>query len=238
MEQTLALLECAHQGDKKARDKLIEDNVGLVWSVVKRFRNRGVDLEDLFQIGTIGLIKAVDKFDCAYEVKFSTYAVPMIMGEIKRFLRDDGMIKISRSLKELSVKIYLLKEQLEKETGIEPTLPVLADYLNILPEEAAEALDAYRDVESLQKMIAGSDGSEVELMDRLMGNVDENECVVNRLMVEKLLEDLKGDERRLVQMRYFGDMTQVAIAKEMGMTQVQVSRMEKKILRRLKERLV
>ena len=238
MEQTLALLECAHQGDKKARDKLIEDNVGLVWSVAKRFKNRGVELEDLFQIGTIGLIKAVDKFDCSYEVRFSTYAVPMIMGEIKRFLRDDGMIKVSRGLKELSVKIYALKEQWEKETGIEPTLPVLADYLHVSPEEAAEALDAYRDVESLQKMIAGGDGNEVELMERLVKDIDENECVLNRMVVDKLLNELQGDERKLVQMRYFKDMTQVAIAKEMGMTQVQVSRMEKKILRQLRNKLV
>ena len=133
MEQTLALLECAHKGDKKARDKLIEDNMGLVWSVVKRFKNRGVELEDLFQIGSIGLIKAVDKFDCSYDVKFSTYAVPMIMGEIKRFLRDDGMIKVSRSLKELSVKLYMLKEQMEKETGQEPSLVELADRLEISP---------------------------------------------------------------------------------------------------------
>jgi len=238
MEQTLALLECAHQGDKRARDKLIEDNIGLVWNVAKRFKNRGVELEDLFQIGSIGLIKAVDKFDCSYDVKFSTYAVPMIMGEIRRFLRDDGMIKVSRSLKELSVKIYVLKERIEKETGTEPTLPVLADYLNVSPEEAAEALEIYRDVESLQKLTAGSDGNEMELMDRLATGIDENECVINKVMVENLLSELEGDEKRLVEMRYFGDMTQVAIAKEMGMTQVQVSRMEKRILRQLRNDFV
>ena len=183
MEQTLALLECAHKGDKKARDKLIEDNMGLVWSVVKRFKNRGVELEDLFQIGSIGLIKAVDKFDCSYDVKFSTYAVPMIMGEIKRFLRDDGMIKVSRSLKELSVKLYMLKEQMEKETGQEPSLVELADRLEVSPEEAAEALDAYRDVESLHKVSGNSEGNEMELMERLENNIDENECVMNRMMV-------------------------------------------------------
>lgn len=238
MEQTLALLECAHQGDKRARDKLIEDNIGLVWNVAKRFKNRGVELEDLFQIGTIGLIKAVDKFDCSYDVKFSTYAVPMIMGEIKRYLRDDGMIKVSRSLKELSMKIYLLKEKIEKETGREPTLSVLADYLHVSPEEAAEALEAYRDVESLQKLTSNSDGNEVELLERLVLEIDENEYVVNKVMVEALMDKLDGDERRLVEMRYFKDMTQVAIAKEMGMTQVQVSRMEKRILRQLRNKFV
>lgn len=237
MEQTLALLECAHKGDKKARDKLIEDNMGLVWSVVKRFKNRGVELEDLFQIGSIGLIKAVDKFDCSYDVKFSTYAVPMIMGEIKRFLRDDGMIKVSRSLKELSVKLYMLKEQMEKETGQEPSLVELADRLEVSPEEAAEALDAYRDVESLHKVIGNSEGNEMELMDRLENNIDENECVMNRMMVKKLLDTLEGQERQVVWMRYFQDMTQVSIAKELGLTQVQVSRMEKKILQRLRQNL-
>ena len=237
MEQTLALLECAHKGDKKARDKLIEDNMGLVWSVVKRFKNRGVELEDLFQIGSIGLIKAVDKFHCSYDVKFSTYVVPMIMGEIKRFLRDDGMIKVSRSLKELSVKLYMLKEQMEKETGQEPSLVELADRLEISPEEAAEALDAYRDVESLHKVIGNSEGNEMELMDRLENNIDENECVMNRMMVKKLLDTLEGQERQVVWMRYFQDMTQVSIAKELGLTQVQVSRMEKKILQRLRQNL-
>ena len=237
MEQTLALLECAHKGDKKARDKLIEDNMGLVWSVVKRFKNRGVELEDLFQIGSIGLIKAVDKFDCSYDVKFSTYAVPMIMGEIKRFLRDDGMIKVSRSLKELSVKLYMLKEQMEKETGQEPSLVELADRLEVSPEEAAEALDAYRDVESLHKVIGNSEGNEMELMERLENNIDENECVMNRMMVKKLLDTLEGQERQVVWMRYFQDMTQVSIAKELGLTQVQVSRMEKKILQRLRQNL-
>lgn len=234
MEQTLALLKCAHQGDKKARDKLIEDNMGLVWSVAKRFKNRGVDMEDLFQIGSIGLIKAVDKFDCSYEVKFSTYAVPMIMGEIKRFLRDDGMIKISRSLKELSVKLYCEKELLEKELGREPSIADLAERLGIPPEEAAEALEAYRDVESLQKMIGTGEGHEIELMDRLESAVDEKEEILNRLAVEELLNLLDGQERQLVWMRYFQDMTQVRIAQELGMTQVQVSRLEKKILGRLR----
>lgn len=235
MEQTLALIESAHQGDKKARDKLIEDNIGLVWSVVKRFKNRGVDLEDLFQIGSIGLIKAVDKFDSSYDVKFSTYAVPMIMGEIKRFLRDDGMIKVSRSLKELSTKLYMVKEQIEKESGQEPSVAELANRLQVSPEEVAEALDSYRDVESLHKMIGSGEGQEIELMDRLENDVDEKEDVINRLEVKRLLDTLEGPERQLVWMRYFQDMTQVAIARELGLTQVQVSRMEKRILQRLRQ---
>ncbi len=122
MEHTLALIARAHQGDKEARDTIFEENIGLIWSIVKRFQNRGVELEDLFQIGSIGLLKAVDKFDLSYDVKFSTYAVPMISGEIKRFLRDDGMIKVSRSLKEVCYKAYLAREKLEKSWGEIPRL--------------------------------------------------------------------------------------------------------------------
>lgn len=237
MEQTLALLERVHKGDKNARDQLIEENMGLVWSVVRRFKNRGVEIEDLFQIGTIGLIKAVDKFDSTYDVKLSTYAVPMIMGEIKRFLRDDGMIKVSRSLKERSAKLYILKEKIEKETGQEPTLTELATGIRISPEEAAEALDVYRDVESLHKMTGKEEEGGIELMERLQNDVDENEFLINRLMVKELLDTLEGDERQLIWLRYFQDMTQTAIAKEMHMSQVQVSRTEKRILERLRQKL-
>lgn len=239
MEETLALLKCAHKGDKKARDRLIEENIGLVWSVVKRFKNRGVEIEDLFQIGSIGLIKAVDKFDLSFEVRFSTYAVPMIMGEIKRFLRDDGMIKVSRSLKELSGKLYMLKEQMEKETGQEPTLAELAERLEVSPEEAAEALDSYRDVESIYKVISQGEGNgnDIELIERLENDIDENEFVLNKIIVKNLMDTLEGIERQIVWMRYFQDMTQVTIAQKLGMTQVQVSRMEKRILNRLRQEL-
>ena len=235
MQETLALLKSAHKGDKKARDRLIEENIGLVWSVVKRFKNRGVEMEDLFQIGSIGLIKAVDKFDSSYHVQFSTYAVPMIVGEIKRFLRDDGMIKVSRSLKELSGKLYMQKEQMEKETGQEPTLTELADCLGVTPEEAAEALDSYRDVESIYKIIGQGDGHDMELIERLENNIDENEYVINKIVVQNMMDTLEGRERQIVWMRYFENMTQVTIAKKLGMTQVQVSRLEKKILKRLRE---
>ena len=140
MERTLRLIQRAHEGDKEARDILVEENVGLVWSIVRRFQNRGVESEDLFQIGTIGLIKAVDKFDCSYEVCFSTYAVPMIAGEIKRYLRDDGILKVSRSLKETAGKAYRIREQQEKQTGREPTVREIAGILGIPPEELMEAL--------------------------------------------------------------------------------------------------
>ena len=237
MTDTRALMERAHQGDKKARDKLIEENVGLIWSIARRFKNRGVELEDLFQIGSIGLIKAVDKFDCSYDVQLSTYAVPMIMGEIKRYLRDNGMLKVSRSLKELSYKIYTAREQMEKLLGREPDISELSAYLKVPAEDIAAAVDAARDVVSLQMVIYSGEGNDISLMDRLEDKEDKNEQLLNRMMVERMMELLDEKERQLVEMRYFKDMTQSAIADELGMSQVQVSRLEKKILRFLREKL-
>ena len=161
MERTLRLIQRAHEGDKEARDILVEENVGLVWSIVRRFQNRGVESEDLFQIGTIGLIKAVDKFDCSYEVCFSTYAVPMIAGEIKRYLRDDGI------LKETAGKAYRIREQQEKQTGREPTVREIAGILGISPEELMEAMESYAQVESLQQTIYQGEGNTILLIDKL-----------------------------------------------------------------------
>ncbi|MCI5699299.1 MAG: SigF/SigG family RNA polymerase sporulation sigma factor [Lachnospiraceae bacterium] len=230
MEDTLALLERAHQGDKDARNMLVEENVGLVWSIVRRFKNRGVELEDLFQIGSIGLIKAIDKFDTEYDVKFSTYAVPMIMGEIKRYLRDNGMIKVSRSVRELSLKVYHTRERMENRLGREPTLSEIAGELGVMPEEVATAVDAAAEIESLSKVIYQGDGHEIELIDRLEEKKDRNEEVLNQMVLEKAMTYLDDKEKRILDMRYFQDKTQSAIAKELGMSQVQVSRMEKKIL--------
>lgn len=237
MADTRALMERAHQGDKKARDLLIEENVGLIWSIARRFKNRGVELEDLFQIGSIGLIKAVDKFDCSYDVQLSTYAVPMIMGEIKRYLRDNSMLKVSRGLKELAYKIYTAREQMEKSLGREPDVEELSRELKVSAEDIVEALEAARDVESLHMIIYSGEGNDISLMERLEDKEDKNEHLLNQMMVERMMEYLDERERKLVEMRYFQDMTQAAIAKEMGMSQVQVSRMEKKILHFLRGKL-
>ena len=137
MDHTIALIEKSHNGDKEAREQLVEENIGLIWCVVKRFYGRGIEAEDLFQIGSIGLLKAVDKFDPAFEVKFSTYAIPMILGELKRFFRDDGMIKVSRSIKENQHRVYLAREKIEKELGREPSLKEIAEMLEMPPEEVA-----------------------------------------------------------------------------------------------------
>lgn len=237
MQDTLALLISAHQGDKEARNMLVEENVGLIWSIVRRFKNRGVELEDLFQIGSIGLIKAIDKFDTKYDVKFSTYAVPMIMGEIKRYLRDNGMVKVSRSIKELSFKVYHTREAMEKTLDREPTLAEIAQELGVLPEEVVTAVDAAAEVESLSKIIYQGEGHDIALIDKLEEKRDQNEELLNQMVIEKAMEYLDEKEKMLLDMRYFQEKTQSAIAKELGMTQVQVSRMEKKILMYLRGKM-
>ena len=237
MEHTLALIERAHQGDKEARDLIFQENIGLVWSIVKRFQNRGVDLEDLFQIGSIGLLKAVDKFDTSYEVKFSTYSVPMISGEIKRFLRDDGMIKVSRSLKETCYKAYLAREKLEKKMGRDPQIQEMAKEIGIPEEELIQALDSSAEIESLQKTIYRGEGNDICLLDKLEEKRDRQEESLNRILLEEILGSLSPQERQLIYMRYFQERTQTEIAGELGISQVQVSRMEKKILKRLREQI-
>ena len=234
MEHTLALIKSAHDGDKIARDTLIEENIGLVWSIVKRFQNRGVEMEDLFQIGSIGLIKAVDKFDTSYEVQFSTYAVPMIAGEIKRFLRDDGMLKVSRPLKEMAGKAYGVRESLEKKSGREPTVTEIAEEMEVPVEELMMAMEAGAQVESLQQVIYQGDGNDISLLDKLEEKENANEKLLNRLFLEEILGELDGKERELIFKRYFLEKTQSAIAEEMGISQVQVSRLEKKILLKLR----
>lgn len=230
-DRTLALIGQAHQGDKAARDTLFEENIGLIWSVVKRFRNRGVDMDDLFQIGSIGLLKAVDHFNLDFEVRFSTYAVPMIAGEIKRFLRDDGMIRVSRSLKEVSYKAYAVRERLEKELKREPTVEEIAAAAGVSAEELVMATEAAAEVESLQQVIYQGDGVDISLQDKLTEKENAQERVLDRLLLEEILQYLEPEERKLIYMRYFQDMTQSQIAEKLGVSQVQVSRMEKKILK-------
>ena len=237
MEHTLALITLAHEGDKEARDTLIEENIGLVWSIVKRFQNRGVETEDLFQIGSIGLIKAVDKFDPSYQVQFSTYAVPMITGEIKRFLRDDGMLKVSRSLKELAGRIYSTRDEIEKRLGREPALFEVAGELGISQEDLVMAMESGAQIESLQQVIYQGEGNDISLMDKLEEQETLGEQVVDRLFLEDMLKSLDGEERKLIYMRYFQEKTQAVIAAELGISQVQVSRLEKKILDKLRKKI-
>lgn len=237
MEQTLALIEKSHKGDKDARNTLVESNMGLVYTIARRFCGRGCEMEDLIQIGSIGLLKAIDKFDPSFEVRFSTYAVPMIAGEIKRFLRDDGMIKVSRSLKETAAKACMARERLEKHYGREPTLEELSEEIGIGREEIVMAMESATEVESLHKTIYQGDGNAISLMDRLEEEKDAGEELLNHMLLNTLLGTLDERERELLRLRYFEDMTQVQVAQRMDMTQVQVSRLEKRILGRLREKI-
>ncbi len=225
MEKTMVLIERSHHGDKKAREQLVEENMGLIWSIVKRFSGRGTDMEDLFQIGAMGLIKAIDKFDPSFEVKFSTYAVPMIAGEIKRFLRDDGIVKVSRTLKENCWKIKRETENFRRQAG---------------REDIAQALESSAEVESIYKTIPQKDGSEICLLDRMesQNQAGGMQQLLNRVVLEQLLMELPDMERRLIIMRYMQDKTQSEVARVLGVSQVQVSRLEKRILKQMREKLV
>lgn len=234
---TIGLIRLSQEGDKQAREQLVTENVGLVWSMVRRFLGRGCEAEDLFQIGTIGLMKAIDKFDVSFDVKFSTYAVPMIIGEIKRFLRDDGMIKVSRTLKENNMKLRAAGERLAAELGRDATLEELATETGIGMEDLALAMEACTEVESLSRSVNRPDGSESTLGERLTGEEDGTEQIVNQLVTRQLLEALNEEERRLIILRYFENRTQTEIAGIFGVSQVQISRMEKKILQRMRRLL-
>ncbi|MBQ9136544.1 MAG: SigB/SigF/SigG family RNA polymerase sigma factor [Lachnospiraceae bacterium] len=250
MEDISVLIEKSQAGDKAARDILIENNLGLVHHIVKRFIGRGYETEDLFQIGVIGLMKAIDKFNLEFDVKFSTYAVPMIMGEIKRFLRDDGMLKVSRTLKENAMRAKAATERLTNRLGREPLLSEVAEEAGLTLEELSLALEAGAEVESIYKSVYQADGSEVFLVDKVAANNGsmqvmsgslnadyEKESVLNHLLLGQLLGGLEEKERKLIQMRYFQDKTQSEVAACMGISQVQVSRMEKKILLHMREEI-
>ena len=234
MERTCELIRQAKEGNKEAQTALVEENSGLIWSVVKRFQGRGYDKEDLYQIGSIGLLKCIENFDLERKVKFSTYAVPLIMGEIKRFLRDDGLVKVSRSLKEASYKIKREKEHYEKLYNREPTLKEIAATLDMEEEDILMALESSQEVCSLHQVIYQNEGDEIHLEDKLEQQTNFIEQTVDTIYVQELLQKLNREERKLIELRYFQNQTQAVIARIMGISQVQVSRMEKKILEKLR----
>lgn len=246
MNHTKELILRAHEGDKEARDRLVMENMGLVYSVSRRFIGRGCELEDINQIGTIGLIKAIDKFDDSFDVRFSTYAVPMIAGEIKRFLRDDGMLKVSRSIKENGYRIKRASDELVSKNGREATVEELAAATELSVEDVVMALDAGTDVESIYRTVYQGDGSEIFLIDKITsadnvssseGSLPQQEKMLDMIMLRQLLEELDETERKLISLRYFKEMTQSAVANELGISQVQVSRLEKKILQKLRKNI-
>lgn len=234
MDRTQELILQAKEGNRQAKEILLQENSGLVWSVVRRFQGRGVEMEDLYQIGAIGLLKCIDKFDFSFEVKFSTYAVPMIIGEIRRFLRDDGTIKVSRSLKELAAKAKKMQEKLQQETNREVTLHELAEALEVEVEQLIPALESKKEVESLNAPISQQD--DLQVQDKIASKED-GEQVINRLCLMEALDSLEIKERQIIVLRYFEDRTQTEVAKRMGISQVQVSRIEKKVLERMRKRL-
>ncbi len=250
MEEMSVLIARSQAGERDAREVLIEKNLGLVHHIVRRFAGRGYELEDLFQVGTIGLMKAIDKFDLTLGLKFSTYAVPMITGEIKRFLRDDGPVKVSRTIKENGLKVKLARQKLQAAGGHEPTLQELAAEAGLSVEDVVLAMEAGVEVESIYSAVYQDDGSEVYLVDKLVrgrnsavggsavggcGSEDE-EKLLNHMLLKQLLDGLEPADRKLIYMRYFQDKTQMEIASILGVSQVQVSRMEKKILLRMREK--
>lgn len=222
-------------GDSFARDKLVNCNLKLVFNIVRRFQNRGHELEDLFQIGCIGLMKAIDKFDLSYDVKFSTYAVPMIVGEIRRFLRDDSPVKVSRSVKETAYKIQQVREMLTARLGREPSVGEVASELGLSREEVINAMEATQSPTSIYETLHQEDGDPIYLLDQLKGDEDGDMPWLESLSVKELLNSLPERDRNIITWRFFEDKTQSEIAGRLGLSQVQVSRLERQALKKLKD---
>jgi len=229
------LIALSQSGDNTARETLVSNNIRLVWSVVQRFAGRGYDSEDLFQIGCIGLLKSVDKFDLSFDVKFSTYAVPMIIGEIQRFLRDDGTLKVSRSLKEMAGRVRKAKDELSKRLGRQPTISEVAEELGVTPEEIVFAQEANKPPTSIHETVFENDGDPITLMDQIAD--DSQEKWFDKLALTQAIQGLSDRERLIVYLRYFRDQTQSEVASRLGISQVQVSRLEKKILQSIKDQI-
>lgn len=227
----------AQQDDQEKMAELIEKNSGLIWSIVKRFIGRGHELEDLYQIGTMGFIKAIKRFNAEYEVQLSTYAVPYILGEIKRFIRDDGMIKVSRSMKELGIKIKEIQKAYFNQYGEDITVNQIAETLKITKEEVATVLDSMNPIESIYAENQSKDGK-VCLLDKLSDQEDEAEKIVNKISIKELIQSLDEKEKEIILLRYYKQKTQMQVANILGISQVQVSRIEKRVLNSMRNKLI
>lgn len=223
------------EGEEQAKEELINGNLKLVLSIVQRFSSRCENMDDLFQVGCIGLIKAIDNFDLKHEVRFSTYAVPMIMGEIKRYLRDNQVIRVSRHLKDLACRIFRLKEEYIHTWQREPSLEWLAKQLQVRKKDIVDALDATQSVVSIFEPIYSSDGDELFLLDQIRDEKDDIEELHNLMALKRSLQVLQGKEKEIIQKRYYQDKTQMEIASELGISQAQVSRLEKNAIAQLKK---
>ena len=238
-ENDVKIIEKAQNGSKDDMTKLMEDNNGLIWSIVRRFNGRGYDIEDLYQIGCIGFIKAIQRFDTSFEVRLSTYAVPYILGEIKRHLRDDGPIKVSRSIKELNIKILELKKEYQHKYGREITLEEISKELRVSKEEIAMALDSARPVDSIEDATYRDNKTDktVSLLEKISTGKDEQTEIANRITIKNLINELEEKERKIIMLRYYKQKTQMQVSKILGITQVQVSRIERKVLNNMRRKL-
>jgi len=225
----------AQQGNEQAMEKILKDNNGLTWSIVKRFTNRGYETEDLYQIGCMGFIKAIKRFDTTFDVKISTYAVPYILGEIKRFIRDDGLIKVSRSIKELGIKIREIEKEYMQKEGKEININTLAEILKVSKEEIAVALDSSRTIESINDDT--NDENKASKIETIITGEHEATKIVDKLSINELIQDLETREKEIIILRYYKEKTQTEVAKILGITQVQVSRLEKRILSTMRTKL-
>ena len=239
-ENSVEAIKKAQSGDKYEMERMIRDNNGLIWSIVKRFNGRGYDLEDLYQIGCMGFIKSIKRFDTNYDVKLSTYAVPYMIGEIKRYIRDDGPIKVSRSIKELGMKIRELQKESINKKGKELTIEELEKELKISKEDIGLALEANNTVESIDGKFYtdNKDGNSISLIERISSDKNEEEYITNKLAIKQLIEGLEDRDKEIIFLRFYKDKTQSQVAKILGITQVQVSRLERKILENMKMKLI
>ena len=237
MDHTLALIMKSQQGDKEARDTVFKENAGLVYSMAKRFAGRSVEMEDIVQIGSIGLLKAIDRFDISYDVKFSTYAVPMILGEVRRYLRDNNSIRVSRSLRDTAYKALSARELLTKKNLREPTIMEIADEVGISKEEITYAMDAIQSPVSLYEPVYTDGGDPLCVMDQISDKKNREENWVEQLSLSEAMKRLPARERRIIDMRFFEGKTQTEVAGEVGISQAQVSRLEKNALKAMKSYL-
>jgi RNA polymerase sporulation-specific sigma factor len=236
-EEIKTLLHKAQAGDQIAKEYILENNINLVRSVVHRFTNRGYEWDDLFQLGCIGLVKAIERFDTKFSVKFSTYAVPMIIGEIRRFIRDDNPVKVSRPVKELAYKVHRTQERLQGVLGRDPTINEIAKDLSLVPQEIVAALEANQTPTSLYASVFHDDGDPILLLDQIKycDGQDQDSAYIDKLALKEILLRLPEKERIVIHLRFFVDKTQAEVAEIIGLSQVQISRIEKHALKLMKD---
>ena len=236
-ENNIEDVKKAQSGSNEAMENLIKNNQGLIWNIVKRFSGRNYEIEDLYQIGCLGFIKAIRRFDTNFEVQVSTYAVPYILGEIKKYIRDDGIVKVSRSVKELGIKVKQLQNEYLKKHKEEISIKEIAKELNVDKEEVIFAIEAQRPVESIYQEEQGDEKNKRELISKIPSNNNQENNIVNNMALAQIIENLDSRERQIIILRFYRDKTQTQVGKMLGISQVQVSRIEKNVLSKMKQKL-